>query len=293
LYIYSHEKKVIEDLKSQQLRDVSIGFDASHPEGSYEAFGMEPIEISLCKKGAMDNTHIMHFDVDGELYYSKSAMDSLYAVENTISPQSTQQINTKMADITVQQLLERFGVKHIEELEYAVKTGQEAMQNEKTKAEEQLRLDQAAIEDYYKGQAGHMAPEEISKIGNALEHVSTQGEGVQVIHAMASCASNHKKLEDLYNKEREAKSKLEAENTEIKQRLAEQSQTALSTESERKRQRPDSLAGIREGFRFLAPKTVSVQNSDTTPAPVSFKFDTQKFRTAASTIKVEELPATN
>jgi hypothetical protein len=266
-------------VQSLELGELSIGFDAwGNEETGERVSNYDPQEISLVRKGAMDDALIFAIQIDDVSAVHTKNQTSVYTtpqihtVQNSMSEQTPASSSSAPADAD---FMTKYTPEQVRELVAFAET-------EKTRKLEELRramLDfvKPAWEATVKENPDAADPD----FGPAVERIVGTLDGQTVMRATANIVGNYKKLEAKYLAEKESREKIEAE---LKSR--KESEIVLKSPEERNLM----LAGI--GNMFSANVTNSAGDAEETPSKkprMSFAdmFNNDSIRASSERIRTE------
>lgn len=233
-------------IQAGELPELSISYDATGDEDTGERLSeARPLEISICKKGAMPDALIFAMKVDDYAVVSSQKSKSVYTsppiyIQN--SAMSTEQEQTIPASVpAVADPLSKYGkdeivrmVKLAEEMEMKkLNELKDALANFVAPAYERIKLEDASAE--------------IPNLGRSFESMMASAEGRDLINLTAKLSGNFLKFEKLYMEKQAEVKHLNEEKAK-----ADASRAALQSEDERKT--------LRSEFGTIAP-LFAVSNS--------------------------------
>lgn len=289
-------RKTLEDLRTQRLSEVSIGFKSLTNELDYAATDLRPSEISLVPKGAIPNSKVLHFNIGNRLYHSVSAMKQF---TEDISPPPPQTINQEMQTTaivpdatatTVDPFVTEFGMTK-EDLKAVIAR----QKTEQLKHEEALqsKIESSILPWLAKlAENKQITTQHLEDFGKATSTLQKSGQtGEVVIEALAAASENHKLLEEKYQEIAKREKEQQDKITKLEETIKETSKVGLQTQEDRSRR--TELAFKEKAKSLAGQKEVDAEASATSGQKRSlsdqFKYEAKRIREAASQIKVEEL----
>lgn len=238
--------ELMKKIHSGELGELSISYNAhGDPKTKARTSEPEPIEISICKKGAMEDTLIFGIKVDDMAVVSSQKSQSVYtlppvSIQNSNKMSTEEQTNVPTTSAVEADPLARYSrdeivrkVKLAEEVESKkMDELKEALANFIAPAWSKVKLENPA--------------DDIPDIGLVMEDMLKSKEGRKMIDITAKLSGNFLKFEHMYLEQQETIKKLEDEKKTL-----EASMKPLVSEDERK----TPFSGM------IAPLFASINNS--------------------------------
>lgn len=302
--------QAIMDIKNGVWRDVSIGRRADIDVETYNGTNITPTEISLVAEGAIENSHIMHFNI-GDIVYEVTSVTNQF--RDNISRLESQQINNNMevtplastqkpAAVAVaapaaavpaaaagavttptDPFLAEFGmtkeaIKAMAEREKAQKEAKIA--EVKKKVDDKNGLTPWLTNLYEQGVITHT---EMMTTAKVLEENTKTADGLVAVDVMASASQNHATVVAAQKKALEEKAALEEKVKTLEAQVQAQSKHALVSSDERFIPIASTIANT---VKRPATETIDVGASAKQPRTIvdSFRFSLQESMRAAESI---------
>lgn len=297
-------RQAILDVKNGVLPDVSIGRRADIDVETYDGTNITPTEISLVAKGAIENSHIMHFNI-GDIVYEVTSVTNQF--KDNISRLESQQINNNMeatplastqkqavpaaasaaTTTAADPFLTEFGmtkeaIKAMAEREKAQRDAK-IVEVKKKVADEKNGLS-PWLTNLYEQKV--ITYDEMMTTAKVLDENTNTPEGLVAVDVMASASHNHATVVAAQKKAVEEKAALEERVKTLEAQVQAQSKNGLGTADERFVPLASTIANA---VKRPATESVDVGASAKQPRTIaeSFRFSLQESMRGAETIQLK------
>lgn len=303
--------QAIINIKNGVWPDVSIGRRADIDVETYNGTNITPTEISLVAEGAIENSHIMHFNI-GDIVYEVTSVTNQF--KDNISRLESQQINNNMEVTPLASTQKPAAVAvaapaavvpaattaavttptdpFVAEFGMTKEAIKAMAEREKAQKDAKIAEVKKKVDDKNGGltpwltnlyEQGIIKYDEMMTTAKVLEENTKTAEGLVAVDVMASASQNHATVVAAQKKALEEKSALEERVKALEAQVQAQSKHALGTSDERFIPLSSTIANA---VKRPATETVDVGASAKQPRTIvdSFRFSLQESMRAAESI---------